>query len=79
MPSCHSVYKVTIIDSYVLYCSSDIQSALMINSMDSAVSRFMVMANLATSLQPSSCENLKTFVTDTLLFWYNILKDKLTL
>ncbi|CAH1793862.1 unnamed protein product, partial [Owenia fusiformis] len=58
--------------------SSEIQSALIINSVQRSVDHFSEMVDLMTSLNDSKCANLKSFLRETVLFWYKILRDKLS-
>jgi len=57
--------------------SSDIQSALLINSMDRAVEQFVVLSDIAQCLQLSKCHHLVSYVCKTASFWYKILQEKL--
>jgi len=56
--------------------SSDIQSSLIIGSMNRAVKRFSDMAEMVKMLQSSKCQHLIKFGNNTIIFWYKILKDK---
>lgn len=58
--------------------SSDIQTALIIGSFERAVTSFSDLAEMAKIIQGSTCRNLVNFVNDTVVFWYKILKEKLT-
>ncbi|KAI0223719.1 RAD50-interacting protein 1 [Lamellibrachia satsuma] len=55
--------------------SSDIQSALIISSVDRSVNHYIELVDLVKQLQESACANLVKFASDTLVFWYKILKD----
>ncbi|XP_072036444.1 RAD50-interacting protein 1-like isoform X2 [Amphiura filiformis] len=57
--------------------SSEVHSAISANAMPSAVQQFANLAQVSEALQDSACINLQDFVTSTVLFWYQILKDKL--
>ncbi len=51
---------------------------MIIDSADRSVAQFSEMADLVKSIQASKCKNLVKFANETLIFWYNILKDKFT-
>ncbi len=58
-------------------CSSDIQTALIINSTERSVTKFSELAEITKTLQSSSCNHLVKFANETVVFWYQILKEKL--
>ena len=58
-------------------CSSDIQSALLINAVEQAVDRFIVLSDIAQCMLPSKCHHLVSYVCKTASFWYKILQEKL--
>ena len=57
--------------------SSDIQSALLINSVDRAVDQFVVLSDIALCLLSSKCHHLVNYACKTATFWYKILQEKL--
>ena len=63
---------------FISISSSNIQSALIIDSMDRAVAQFSELAELAKKLQCSQCRHLVNFVNETVMFWDEILKEKLS-
>ncbi|XP_041364407.1 RAD50-interacting protein 1-like [Gigantopelta aegis] len=58
-------------------CSSQIQTAMITESMQSAVDAFDELIALYQSLEQSQCANLIHFTTETILFWNNILQNKI--
>ena len=54
-----------------------LQSALESASTEEAVSEFASLRQLRDKLQTSSCSNLVAFVSNTLHFWQNTLREKL--
>ena len=67
----------TIIIRTILISSSNIQTALITESIEQAVAFFYDMAQLTNDLNGSQCTNLVKFVKETTVFWYKILRDKL--
>lgn len=57
--------------------SESIQSSLLAGLMVSVVDAFSELVDLSQDLSSSSCIFLHTFVKETVLFWYNVIKDKL--
>ncbi|XP_022095559.1 RAD50-interacting protein 1-like isoform X2 [Acanthaster planci] len=58
--------------------SSEVQKGISMGAMPSAVAHFAKLAQVSEALQGSACTNLVAFVTSTILFWYKILKEKLS-
>ncbi|XP_048248594.1 RAD50-interacting protein 1-like [Haliotis rufescens] len=58
-------------------CSSQLQAALITESMGNAVEVFNSLTALYDSLEESQCKNLVQFTKETILFWNKLLKDKI--
>lgn len=58
--------------------SNQIYTALMSNKTSNAVEEFSSLSEYYIQKQHSKCQNLLQFLKETILFWYNILKDKLS-
>ncbi|XP_074647667.1 RAD50-interacting protein 1-like [Tubulanus polymorphus] len=63
--------------SHIESLSSNIQTSLIIGSVERSVSGFAAMTDVVTNLQNTKCSNLLQFGKDTIMFWYKILRDKL--
>lgn len=62
-----------------MYSASDqIHAALMSKRTANAVEEFCSLSEYYTQKQHSHCQNMLAFLKETILFWYNILKDKLS-
>ncbi|XP_033630569.1 RAD50-interacting protein 1-like isoform X1 [Asterias rubens] len=62
---------------FKLFHSSEVQKGISAGAMPSAVTHFAKLTQVIEVLHGSSCTNLVSFVTSTVLFWYKILKEKL--
>ncbi|XP_038064366.1 RAD50-interacting protein 1-like isoform X2 [Patiria miniata] len=58
--------------------SSEVQKGISLGAMPSAVAHFAKLAQVSEAVRGSACSNLLAFVTSTILFWYKILKEKLS-
>ncbi|XP_043963537.1 RAD50-interacting protein 1 [Gambusia affinis] len=58
--------------------SAAVQQSLMINSVWDAIKGVENMAALDCGLNQSQCSHLRDFLRQTLCFWHNIIKDRLT-
>nr|XP_022318447.1 RAD50-interacting protein 1-like isoform X1 [Crassostrea virginica] len=58
--------------------SDQIHAALMSKRTANAVEEFCSLSEYYTQKQHSHCQNMLAFLKETILFWYNILKDKLS-
>ncbi|XP_062567477.1 RAD50-interacting protein 1-like [Saccostrea cucullata] len=58
--------------------SIQIHSALTANRTAVAVEEFCSMSEYYLQKQSSQCQNLLQFLKETIMFWYNILKEKLS-
>ena len=57
--------------------SSDIQSALLINSVERSVDQFAAIVEIVHNVRLSRCAHLVSFAKSTVVFWYNILLERL--
>uniref|UniRef100_A0A668ABI2 RAD50-interacting protein 1 n=1 Tax=Myripristis murdjan TaxID=586833 RepID=A0A668ABI2_9TELE len=57
--------------------SALVQQCLMTNSVWEAIRAVDSMAALDAQLQQSGCSHLKAFLSETLVFWHKIIKDRL--
>ena len=57
--------------------SGSIQSSLLAGLMASVIDAFSDLVDLSQDLSSTSCYFLYNFVRDTVLFWYDVIKDKL--
>ncbi|XP_071948017.1 RAD50-interacting protein 1-like [Antedon mediterranea] len=58
--------------------SVKVQQSISAGAMPSAIKHFVALVEISKLLQDSKCCNLVEFVNSTILFWYNILKEKLS-
>ncbi|CAG5927169.1 unnamed protein product [Menidia menidia] len=58
--------------------SGAVQQCLMINSVWEAIRAVDSMAVLYSGLDQSKCSHLQNFLRETLCFWHNIIKERLT-
>ncbi|XP_025106000.1 RAD50-interacting protein 1-like [Pomacea canaliculata] len=56
--------------------SSEMQSCLLTESLQPALESFHALTALYDELQDSKCKHLLSFMTDTILFWNQILRDR---
>lgn len=57
--------------------SSDIQTAMLTDVVNDAVSSFQSLTHIYQKHSGSHCQQLIKFIKDTILFWYKILQNKL--
>lgn len=57
--------------------SEKLQQAIQSNQDMEAVEIFNSLVEFDCLLQASQCTNLKTYVSDTVTFWFELLKEKL--
>lgn len=67
---------MVMLQSFDCTCSSDIQSALLIDANAKAVEEFSSLVNFVQDLQVSQCTKLVSFANSTLMFWFEMLKDR---
>lgn len=70
--------NIIIVHFVFLIFSNQIYTALMSNRTSNAVEEFSSLSEYYIQKQHSKCQNLLQFLKETILFWYNILKDKLS-
>lgn len=70
--------NIIIVHFVFLIFSNQIHTALMSNRTSNAVEEFSSLSEYYIQKQHSKCQNLLQFLKETILFWYNILKDKLS-
>ncbi|XP_041833481.1 RAD50-interacting protein 1 isoform X2 [Melanotaenia boesemani] len=58
--------------------SAEVQQCLMISSVWDAIRAVDSMAALDSGLNQSGCSHLQDFLRETLCFWHNIIKDRLS-
>ncbi|XP_076459173.1 RAD50-interacting protein 1-like [Babylonia areolata] len=56
--------------------SSEMQSCLLTESLQPALESFHALTALYAQLQDSQCRHLMSFMTETILFWNQILRDR---
>ncbi|CAK9833013.1 RAD50-interacting protein 1 [Anthophora retusa] len=63
---------------YVENISDEIQMALANGDDESTISLYTNLTNISCQLQSSTCHYLQSYVKETLHFWHNLIKDKLS-
>ncbi|XP_053982262.1 RAD50-interacting protein 1 [Hylaeus volcanicus] len=63
---------------YVENISDEIQASLAANDDESTISLYTNLTDISCQLQLSTCHYLVNYVRDTLHFWHNLIKDKLS-
>lgn len=58
--------------------SAAVQQCLMVNSVCEAIKEVDRLAALDSGLNHSSCSHLQKFLRETLCFWHNIIKERLS-
>ncbi|KAM6895259.1 RAD50-interacting protein 1 [Xenentodon cancila] len=58
--------------------SASVQQCLMVNSVWDAIKAVDKLAALDSGLSQSGCSHLQDFLRETLCFWHNIIKDRLS-
>uniref|UniRef100_T1IUF6 RAD50-interacting protein 1 n=1 Tax=Strigamia maritima TaxID=126957 RepID=T1IUF6_STRMM len=72
------IEEVTLIEHYIRYLHSEIQTALLVKAEPRAVLCFSNLARLSSVLSNSKCLHLVNFIEITVKFWHELLKDKFT-
>ncbi|KOC70466.1 RAD50-interacting protein 1 [Habropoda laboriosa] len=63
---------------YVENISDEIQMALANGDDESTISLYTNLTDISCQLQSSTCHYLQSYVKETLHFWHNLIKDKLS-
>ncbi|KAK1137114.1 hypothetical protein K0M31_001641 [Melipona bicolor] len=63
---------------YVEDISDEIQVSLTNGNDESTISLYVDLTNISCQLRPSTCHYLQNYVKETLHFWHNLIKDKLS-
>ncbi|KOX69007.1 RAD50-interacting protein 1 [Melipona quadrifasciata] len=63
---------------YVENISDEIQVSLTNGNDESTISLYVDLTNISCQLRPSTCHYLQNYVKETLHFWHNLIKDKLS-
>ncbi|XP_043262177.1 RAD50-interacting protein 1 [Colletes gigas] len=63
---------------YVENISDEIQVALAAGDDETTISLYTSLTDISCQLQLSSCQHLVNYVRETLHFWHNLVKDKLS-